>query len=255
MINLHRFYFYGKVTFMSEEYLNIGDASKLLGVSIDTLRRWDESGKFKATRTSGGHRTYREHDIEIFLNDLSSLALEWVSLPEPLELPSSFYCPINPIFQARLVKLQTALKSDPSTPEYFSLLVAIAGEIGNNSFDHNIGNWPDLPGVFFAFDTHKRQIVLADRGQGILQTLKRVRPGLPNHTEALRVAFTEILSGREPEARGNGLKFVRKIIQDYPINLVFQTGDASLHLKEKQKELAQLINPIAIHGCLAIITY
>jgi len=25
---------------------------------------------------------------------------------------------------------------------------AIAGEIGNNSFDHNIGNWPDMAGIF-----------------------------------------------------------------------------------------------------------
>ena len=32
------------------------------------------------------------------------------------------------------------------------LIVAVAGEIGNNSFDHNLGKWPDSPGVFFGFD-------------------------------------------------------------------------------------------------------
>lgn len=45
----------------------------------------------------------------------------------------------------------------------------------------------------------KRYIVLADRGLGILETLKQVRPTLKTHIEAVNVAFTEILSGRAPE--------------------------------------------------------
>jgi len=45
------------------EWLTIGEAATLLGVSIVTLRRWDESGKLTATRI-GGVRTYRRTDIE-----------------------------------------------------------------------------------------------------------------------------------------------------------------------------------------------
>jgi len=52
-----------------------------------------------------------------------------------------------------------------------------------------------------------RKVVLADRGQGVLTTLKRVRRELTNSSEAIRVAFTETISGRYPETRGNGLKF------------------------------------------------
>jgi len=238
---------------MPDEFISIGDAARLLDVSIDTLRRWDESGKLKAIRTSGGHRVYRKHDIEIFLNDLWAIASEWVSSSAPPELPNSVYCPTSPVFQARLGKMQAILK-DANAIEHFSLLVAMAGEIGDNSFAHNLGNWPDVPGVLFAFDINKKQIILADRGRGVLKTLKRVRPELVTHEEALRVAFTEVVTGREPEKRGNGLKFVRNIIQDYPIDLLFQTGDALLELNRKQIDLRIIQRP-PIKGCLVFITY
>ena len=38
--------------------LKIGQAAKVLGVSIDTLRRWEKAGKIKAIRTPGGTRLY-----------------------------------------------------------------------------------------------------------------------------------------------------------------------------------------------------
>ena len=34
----------------------IGQAAELLGVSVDTLRRWVDSGRLEATRTEGGRR-------------------------------------------------------------------------------------------------------------------------------------------------------------------------------------------------------
>jgi predicted site-specific integrase-resolvase len=38
--------------------LSIGAASKALGVSITTLRRWEKSGKLTPIRTASGHRRY-----------------------------------------------------------------------------------------------------------------------------------------------------------------------------------------------------
>jgi len=52
----------------------------------------------------------------------------------------------------------------PALEQLSSLIVAITGEIGNNSFDHNLGKWPDEPGVFFGYDIAKGTVVLADRG-------------------------------------------------------------------------------------------
>ncbi|NMG07898.1 IS607 family transposase [Brasilonema sp. UFV-L1] len=46
-----------------EDLLQIGDAAKLRGVSIDTLRRWEKTGKIQAVRTEGGHRRYRVADL------------------------------------------------------------------------------------------------------------------------------------------------------------------------------------------------
>lgn len=38
--------------------VSIGQAAKELGVSIDTLRRWERQGKITASRTASGHRRY-----------------------------------------------------------------------------------------------------------------------------------------------------------------------------------------------------
>jgi molybdopterin-binding protein len=40
---------------MTDAY-RIGEAAELLGVRVETLRRWEREGRLKATRTSGGQR-------------------------------------------------------------------------------------------------------------------------------------------------------------------------------------------------------
>ncbi len=242
---------------MESNLITISEAATRLGVSIDTLRRWDESGRLSATRKSpGGNRYYSEKDIELFMLDLFKIALEWAANPNPTEVPHSFYCPDISIFQARLIRMQTELMNSHSVDHILPLIVSIAGEIGNNSFDHNIGNWPDITGIFYGYDLKKRIIVLADRGLGILRTLKRVRPKLDNHKDALWVAFTEIVSARDPEDRGNGLKFVRKVISENPIRLLFQSGDVELDItKEPSNNLNFRDSNEFLRGCIALIKY
>jgi putative resolvase len=46
-----------------DDLLQIGDAAKLKGVSINTLRRWESEGKIRTVRTEGGHRRYRVADL------------------------------------------------------------------------------------------------------------------------------------------------------------------------------------------------
>jgi len=182
------------------------------------------------------------------------VAKQWAMASVGIFPSDDVYCPTRDVFQARLEKLQTVLQS--KVPESaVSLLCAVAGEIGNNSFDHNIGNWPDATGVYFSYNLRNRNIVLADRGLGILKTLKRVRPELVNAGEALKVAFTERISGRLPEARGNGLKFVRSVITKNPFSLSFQTGDAALYLKEDDKDIVVSQVEEQIRGCFAIIGF
>jgi len=96
---------------------------------------------------------------------------------------------------------------------------------------------------------------LADRGLGVLKTLKRIRPKLNDDQEALRVAFTEIVSGRSPESRGNGLKFVRNLIENNPISLYFESSTAELALTRYKKELNIKKAKQPINGCLAVIKF
>lgn len=239
---------------MEEKLLTIREAAEFLGISVDTLRRWDKSGKLVATRKEGGtHRYYAKEDLEVFSSDLLKMANNWAFLGG--EIPQDFYCSNSAVFQARLIKMQDMLMNHEKTNKIFSIIVAISGEIGNNSYDHNLGNWPDAPGIFFGYDINKGIIVLADRGLGILKTLSRVRPSLIKHEDALSVAFTEIISGRAPEDRGNGLKFVRKIISENSIDLFFQSGDAELTLRGNGADLNIVKSKIAIQGCLAIIRF
>jgi hypothetical protein len=241
---------------MDNKLLSIGQTAKLLGASIDTLRRWDKSGKLKPFRPSQStHRYYKTADLDLFLNDLEIITKGWATTENPYNPPEDYYCQSRDIFEGRLIKLQNILAKDLTLQKIFSLIVSIAGEIGNNSFDHNLGAWPDIPGIFFGYDLPRKKIVLADRGQGILKTLQRVRASLQKDEEALKVAFSEILSGRAPEARGNGLKFVKKVITENPLTLLFQSGNAELFIQEHEKKLETKILPASFHGCIAIINY
>ena len=234
--------------------ITIGEAAELLGVSIMTLRRWDESGRLSSVRKKpGGNRYYRREDIDVFLNDLFRLAKDWAVSEK--EIPEQYYCQNSGVFQARITKMETLMIENKDANKLFSLLTSIAGEIGNNSYDHNIGQWPDIPGIFFGYDLNKKQIVLADRGVGILETLKKVKSELKNHKEALETAFTEVISGREPEARGNGLKYVRNVILKNPISLVFQTGDAKLILNGNSADLNIENVSENVRGCIALISF
>lgn len=238
----------------NDNLIPIGEAAKILNISLMTLRRWDESGRLTPVRkTPTGDRYYRKIDIEVLTSELFKLAYDWAI--SNTKIPETFYCHPSSVFNSRLIRMETDMIADQSLKNYFSLIVSVVGEIGNNSYDHNLAHWPDTPGTFFGYDLNKKQIVLADRGLGILETLKRVRPELKDYKEALQVAFTEIISGRTPEARGNGLKYVRKVIAKNPINLFFQTGDAKLNLDAGSSDLRISNTKDNFHGCLALILY
>ena len=251
---MHSFVHYVRMSGMEEKLLNIRQAAEILGVSMDTLRRWDESGKLIAIRKAGGtHRYYRERDLEVFTSDILKFASEWAS--KGTEFPSIFYCSTSAIFQARLVKMEQALLKKPGFEKLYSLIVLITGEIGDNSFAHNLGKWPDTSGIFFGYNLAERIIVLADRGLGILETLRQVRPELPSHVAAVNVAFTEFISGRAPEKRGNGLKLVREVVIDQPINLFFTSGDAEVRMQGIDKVFRVTRGQGLVRGCLAKIGF
>jgi molybdopterin-binding protein len=49
---------------MPRELYSAGEAAKRLGISLDTLRRWDRDGRIKTTRDSGNRRLVSAKEIE-----------------------------------------------------------------------------------------------------------------------------------------------------------------------------------------------
>lgn len=185
-------------------------------------------------------------------NRLVDTAIQWVETNSPQVVPNEWYSSTRDIFQARLESFLSHTQKSVGDDAY--LLTAVVGEIGNNSFDHNLGQWRDIPGIFFADDINEKVVVLADRGQGIRQTLSRVIPKIITDEEALMIAFTQVISGRSPERRGNGLKFVADIIKQHCWSLTFQSGNAEL-VYDKGRLLPVRRLQMRKNGCLAIIYY
>lgn len=239
----------------TKEFYTTKELAEILGISRVAVFKKIKSGNIKAQKVGRNFVVFKKDidGIEVLLSGLFKSAKDWVIFGE--EFSDDFYCQNSGIFQARIVKMEGMMIKDRDAKGLFSLLTSIAGEIGNNSYDHNLGQWTDIPGIFFGYDLAKKQIVLADRGMGILKNLKRVRPLLRNHREALKLAFTEIVSGRSPEARGNGLKYVRNIVSKNHISLIFQTGNAKLILEGGSNELYIETTQENIRGCLVLITY
>lgn len=241
----------------SRKFYTTSELAKKLGISRIAVFNKIKKGDIKAQKMGRNFVIFKSDIQDLNINeigdDLFKLANDWVSVNKGFS--DDFYCQNSGIFQARLSKMGDLIIKNKNTKDISYLLISVVGEIGNNSFDHNLGQWEDTPGVFFGYDLDKKEIVLADRGLGILETLKRVKPSLKNHKEALKVAFTEVISGRRPESRGNGLKYVRKIISKNNINLLFQTGNAKLILKGENSELDIKFTKNKIQGCMALITY
>ncbi len=141
-------------------------------------------------------------------------AFHWLEARTPLDNPE-LVCETQQTFVGRLPRLKSFLSKGLAEP-LLPLVISTAGEIGNNSFDHNLGQWPDVPGCWFESQATGRNlwVCITDRGQGIFHSLAKVHPQITNDQEALQAAFETIISGRAPEKRGNGLKFVRKTISD-----------------------------------------
>lgn len=156
-----------------------------------------------------------------------------------------YLCETRDVFQARLDGLLTRLLKQFKSSSEIPAFVAVAGEIGNNCFDHNLGQWKKSVGAWFDYHINASGawIVIADRGVGVRATLKRVVPSLKTAQQALDVAFHQVISGRSPERRGNGLKFVREVVNAKgDFGLFFQSESGKMILGTLGFDASQAIN-------------
>lgn len=157
----------------------------------------------------------------------------WYTAVHAVSTPPAL-CVTRDQFQARLESMYQSLRRNGASEEGTALLTAILGELGNNCFDHNLGQWQDLSGCWFAYRAAGDavlQALVADRGQGIRASLQRVDASLTTDQVALEAAFQRWISGRAPERRGNGLKFVRQVVNGNPgRGLCCVSGDGIISL-------------------------
>lgn len=198
------------------------------------------------------HYFLKTNIMEISKLELLQNIWQWAQSGDPKAVHNDQLCSTRDIFQARSVRLLPILQKELSEGLSF-LLLAIVDEIGNNSFDHNLGNWIDIAGAVLAHDEKNRIIILADRGQGVRKTISKVRANLKNDEDALRVVFTEIISGRAPEQRGNGLKFTKKVVTENNLALTYYSGSGICEILNGKMEIKH--NNNSIPGMLAVIKY
>ena len=171
--------------------------------------------------------------IDVYISDYLSVSFALES-----------FAKFRDIFNARLDAFVSRTK------QY--LAAAIIGEIGNNTFDHNYVYQSGKPkGVYFLYDEKTSVAVLADYGSGIRTTLSKIKHDIESDKDALQIAFTQMISGRAPEQRGNGLKFVCKAICERNWALYFHSGAAFAAIQNGKITFCE--SNCTVSGCLAIV--
>lgn len=155
------------------------------------------------------------------------------------------FCLTRDVFQARVDSYVLR------TNRY--LESAIIGEIGNNTFDHN---WDyaegHLRGTYLNLDGFENVVILADFGRGIRNSLEKVYKTFSDE-EAVKIAFTKQISGRAPEQRGNGLKFVLENVKNKNWSLYFQSGSGCCIINNGDVMFKNC--NFKVIGCISILVF
>ena len=61
---------------MSEEQIRVGQAAEMLGVTVDTVRRWETEGRIRVERSPGGQRLVSLDEITRLLAERRRTAVE-----------------------------------------------------------------------------------------------------------------------------------------------------------------------------------
>ncbi|MBU0457995.1 hypothetical protein KJ652_07185 [Patescibacteria group bacterium] len=193
--------------------------------------------------------------LNVLKNESVREAFSWATSKTATNPQKGHYCSSRDILDARLEHLRKEILLSGTNEDTSYLLHAILSEICGNSFDHNLGQWHDIPGCLLTSEKLDNYFVItvADRGQGVLKTLQRVFPEITTHDEALKAAFLRHISGRAPERRGNGLKFVRKTLLEDGIDLVFTSGSARYCIFGITEEWSKA--ETSVPGCIAIVSF
>lgn len=148
------------------------------------------------------------------------------------------HCNYSDEFSARLenfIRMFTNFGLNESDAYRATTLV---GELGNNVFDHNLGNWPtNISGCIIAGQNYPKkkliEIVVGDPGIGFKESLKVAFPNLKDDLSAIKKGLAGF-TGRVGENRGNGLKLIQEwTLKNFSGNVIIQSGEGLVIVNQK----------------------
>lgn len=157
------------------------------------------------------HEFLREIGYEEASRELLSYS---TSERDNLNLQEIEYCRTKDEFDGRLYRFPEIFRSFGMDDNPARIMTAIVGELGNNVFDHNLGNWPsDITGCIILAQRYggtrsRLHVIVADFGAGFLTSLQSAYPELRNDVEAIQKGLKGY-TGRIGEKRGNGLTTIQ----------------------------------------------
>ena len=138
--------------------------------------------------------------------------LDSVQIPEGnnINIHEIMHCFYRDEFNARLGRFIEMFKNFGLTESDAQRATALVGELGNNVFDHNLGNWPtNVSGCIIAAqhypDIHTIEIVVGDPGVGFYGSLKTAFPNISNDIEAIKLG----LAGNTGSSRRNKREWIK----------------------------------------------
>jgi len=149
-----------------------------------------------------------------YIEEGESLRVNYGGEKENMNLHEMIHCRTKDELEGRLHRFIRIFENFGMDSNDARTMTAIVGELGNNVFDHNLGNWPtDSTGCIilaqrYGGNVNRIQVVIADFGSGFLASLKPAYPELKSDVDAIRKGLAGF-TGRLGEKRGNGLKTIQ----------------------------------------------
>lgn len=140
------------------------------------------------------------------------------------------HCLYRDEFNARLGRFIAMFRNFGLNENDAQRATALIGELGNNVFDHNLGNWPThVSGCIIAAqhypNMHTIEIAVGDPGVGFYGSLKTAFPDVSNDIEAIKLGLAGN-TGRIGEIRGNGLRLIQQwTLQNFSGKVMIHSGN------------------------------
>jgi len=176
--------------------------------------------------------------------------LESVQIPEKynMNIQEILHCSTRDQFDGRLGRFVSMFQHFGMNENEAKRATSLIGELGNNTFDHNLGNWPtDVSGCIIAAQNYpnlKRiQVAVGDPGVGFLGSLKAAFPELSSDIEAIKKGLGGN-TGRIGEVRGNGLRIIQSwTIDNFSGMLAILSGEGFVQV-EKDRMMEKKANKV-----------